>query len=211
MNLMRFSARSSERMILSAIAGAAGGVAHALIAASSAAGARPAPAHWPGPSSRRVASASAGARPDRDVKWARGTALSLPRPQTLVLPLRAFGRSTTGPAVALTDDIALIANAMVGLPHLCINIPIVIACLAYTGWLAPRSMACGVVFAALAIGAYAIVSARGMKSLRRARERQALLVGHFRTLIGGFGAQGPPRGPGGVPRRVARADWPRAH
>ena len=47
-------------------------------------------------------------------------------------------------------------------------------------------MACGVVFAALAIGAYVIVSARGMKSLRRARERQALLVGHFRTLIGGF-------------------------
>jgi putative pyoverdin transport system ATP-binding/permease protein len=74
----------------------------------------------------------------------------------------------------------------VGLPHLCINIPIVIACLAYTGWLAPRTMACGVVFAALAIGAYVIVSARGMKSLRRARERQALLVGHFRTLIGGF-------------------------
>ncbi len=87
---------------------------------------------------------------------------------------------------ALTDDIALIANAMVGLPHLCINIPIVIACLVYTGWLAPRSMACGVVFAALAIVAYVIVSARGMKALRRARERQALLVGHFRTLIGGF-------------------------
>ena len=75
---------------------------------------------------------------------------------------------------------------MVGLPQLCINIPIVIACLVYTGWLAPRSMACGVVFAALAIVAYVIVSTRGMKALRRARERQALLVGHFRTLIGGF-------------------------
>src|SRR5438034_1095119 len=80
---------------------------------------------------------------------------------------------------ALTDDITLIANAMVGLPHLCINIPIVIACLVYTGWLAPRSMACGVVFAVVAIVAYVIVSARGMKALRRAREQQALLVSHF--------------------------------
>jgi putative ATP-binding cassette transporter len=86
----------------------------------------------------------------------------------------------------LTDDITLIANAMVGLPHLCINIPIVIACLIYTGWLAPQSMACGVLFAGLAIIVYVIVSARGMKALRRARERQSLLVDHFRTLIGGF-------------------------
>jgi putative ATP-binding cassette transporter len=105
----------------------------------------------------------------------------------LALPLRAFETIDSSALLsALTDDIALIANAMVGLPHLCINIPIVIACLVYTGWLAPRSMACGVVFAALAIGAYVIVSSRGMKALRRARERQALLVGHFRTLIGGF-------------------------
>ena len=107
--------------------------------------------------------------------------------QILVLPLRAFETIDSSALLsALTDDIALIANAMVGLPHLCINIPIVIACLVYTGWLAPRSMACGVVFAALAIIAYVMVSSRGMKALRQARERQALLVGHFRTLIGGF-------------------------
>ena len=106
---------------------------------------------------------------------------------TLVLPLRAFETIDSSALLsALTEDIALIANAMVGLPHLCINIPIVIACLIYTGWLAPRSLACGVVFAALAIVVYVIVSTRGMKSLRRAREQQALLVGHFRTLIGGF-------------------------
>jgi putative ATP-binding cassette transporter len=105
----------------------------------------------------------------------------------LALPVRTFETIDSSALLsALTDDIALIANAVVGLPHLCINVPIVIACLVYTGWLAPRSMACGVVFAALALTSYVVVSARGMKALRRARERQALLVDHFRTLIGGF-------------------------
>ena len=47
---------------------------------------------------------------------------------------------------------------MVGLPHLCINIPIVIACLVYIGWLSPLILACGVVFAALAIAVYVILS-----------------------------------------------------
>ncbi len=106
---------------------------------------------------------------------------------TLVLPLRSFETMDSSALLsALTDDIALIAGAMVGLPHLCINIPIVIACLIYTGWLAPRSVACGMGFAAVAIFVYVIVSTRGMKSLRRAREQQALLVDHFRTLIAGF-------------------------
>src|SRR5262249_28926625 len=80
----------------------------------------------------------------------------------------------------------LIANAMVGVPHLCINIPIVIACLAYIGWLSPAIFICGVSFATLAIVVFVVLSARGVSGLRRARARQDALVGHFRTLIGGF-------------------------
>ena len=196
MNLMRFLLRSSRSIvILSAIAGAAGGAAGialiALIQRELRASRLPR-APWPGPSSR-----SAWRRPRRGrsprSRWSRSgqgaiaeLSLHLVR-HILVLPLRAFETIDSSALLsALTDDIALIANALVGLPQLCINIPIVIACLVYTGWLAPRSMACGVVFAALAIVAYVIVSARGMKALRRAREQQALLVGHFRTLIGGF-------------------------
>lgn len=75
---------------------------------------------------------------------------------------------------------------MVGVPHLCINIPIVFACLAYIGWLSPAIFACGVIFAALAIAAYVVLSACGVQELRRAREHQDVLVDHFRTLIGGF-------------------------
>ncbi len=196
MNLMRFLLRSSRSVVIvSAIAGAAGGVAGiALIALIQRELARQPSATgtlaW---AFFALCVASASARAIAQiamVKVGQGAiarlSLHLVR-HTLMLPLRAFeGIDSSALLSALTDDIALIANAMVGLPHLCINIPIVIACLVYTGWLAPRSMACGVVFAALAIVAYVIVSARGMKALRRARERQALLVEHFRTLIGGF-------------------------
>jgi putative ATP-binding cassette transporter len=106
---------------------------------------------------------------------------------TLVLRLQAFERlDSSALLAALTEDIGLIAQAMVGIPHLCINVPIVIGCLLYTGWLAPRLLACGIAFAAVAIAAYVLVSARGMNALRQARARQAALVGHFRTLIGGF-------------------------
>ena len=87
---------------------------------------------------------------------------------------------------ALTEDIVLIANAMVGIPQLCINIPIVIACLAYIGWLSPVIFVCGVIFAALAIAAYLGLSARAIKDLREARACQDVLVGHYRTLIDGF-------------------------
>ena len=107
--------------------------------------------------------------------------------RTLELPLREFESiDTSALLAALTEDIVLIANAMVGVPHLCINIPIAIACLAYIGWLSPAIFACGVTFAALAIAAYVVLSSRAVEQLRRARERQDVLVGHFRTLIGGF-------------------------
>ena len=75
---------------------------------------------------------------------------------------------------------------MVGIPQLCINIPIVIACLVYIGWLSPVIFVCGVVFAALGDRRLRGLSARGIEDLRGARARQDVLVGHFRTLIGGF-------------------------
>ena len=196
MNLMRFLLRSSRSIvILSALAGAAGGalgialiaVIQRELAREPSAGATLAWAFV------GLCLASASARAIAQiamVKVGQGAieklGLHVVR-RTMVLPLRSFETMDSSALLsALTDDIALIAGAMVGLPHLCINIPIVIACLIYTGWLAPRSLACGLVFATVAIFVYVIVSTRGMKSLRRAREQQALLVGHFRTLIAGF-------------------------
>ncbi len=196
MSLVGFLLRTSRGvMVLSAIAGAAGGAAAiGLIALIQRELARESAA--PGVLAWAFAGlclASAAARVVAQVamvKLGQGAiaqlCLHLVR-HTLVLPLRAFERIDSSSLLAvLTEDLGLIANAIVGVPHLCINIPIVIACLIYTGWLAPRLLACGVLFATAAISAYVLVSARGMTALRRARERQAVLVGHFRTLIGGF-------------------------
>jgi putative pyoverdin transport system ATP-binding/permease protein len=196
MNLMRFLVRSSRgTVILAATVGAAGGVIGIMLIAliQRELAREPSAPGTLACAFFALCVAAAAARAIAQiamVKVGQGAiaqlSLHLVR-HTLVLPLRAFETIDSSALLsALTDDISLIANAMVGLPHLCINIPIVIACLVYTGWLAPRSMACGVVFAGLAIVAYVIVSTRGMNALRRAREWQALLIGHFRTLIGGF-------------------------
>jgi putative ATP-binding cassette transporter len=105
----------------------------------------------------------------------------------LSLPLRAFEAiDNSGLLAALTEDVILIANALVGIPHLCINIPIVVACLLYVGWLSPVIFVCGVLFAAPAIAASVVLSANGVRQLREARASQDALVGHFGTLIDGF-------------------------
>jgi putative pyoverdin transport system ATP-binding/permease protein len=107
--------------------------------------------------------------------------------KVLALPLERFERNNPAGLVAiLTEDIVLVANALVGVPLICINGPIVVACLTYAGWLSPPALACGVAFAAAAIGAYLYLSARAMAHLRSARARQDALVGHFRALIDGF-------------------------
>ena len=216
MNLMRFLIRSSRGIvILSAIAGAAGGVAGiALIALIQEELARE-----PSGSSAMVWAfgalcvVSASARVIGQIGMVKlgqravaELSLHMVR-RTLDLSLREFERiDTSALLAALTEDIVLIANAMVGIPQLCINIPIVIACLAYIGWLSPVIFVCGVIFAALAIAAYLGLSARAIKELREARACQDVLVGHFRTLIDGFRELKLHRGRrDGLPRRVARA------
>jgi putative ATP-binding cassette transporter len=107
--------------------------------------------------------------------------------RALQLPLRTFESIDASALLAvLTEDIVLIANAMVGIAHLCINIPIVIACFVYIGWLSPLVLVCGGIFAAIAIAVSVFLSERGVHGLRRARAQQDVLVGHFRTLIDGF-------------------------
>jgi putative ATP-binding cassette transporter len=107
--------------------------------------------------------------------------------RALRLPLRGFeSMDTSALLAALTEDVVLIANAMVGFAHLCINIPVVLACMVYICWLSPVIFVCGVIFAAAAIAVSVYLSARGIQSLQVARAQQDTLVGHFRTLIDGF-------------------------
>ncbi len=107
--------------------------------------------------------------------------------RTLAMPLRAFERLDSSALLAvLTEDIVLVGGALVGVPHLCINLPIVVACLGYIGWLSPTILAFGVIFGVAAMAAHFALAGRGVQALTRARARHDRVVDHFRTSIGGF-------------------------
>ena len=196
MNVMRFLIRASRGIvILSAGAGAAGGVAGiALIAliqeeltrerSSSSVMA------WAFGALCIIAAAARVIGQVGMVKMGQRAVSELSMHMvrcTLGLSLREFKRiDSSALLTALTEDIVLIANAMVGVPQLCINIPLVIACVIYIGWLSPVIFVWGVVFATLAIGAYLGLSTRAINDLRQARIIQNGVVEHYRALIDGF-------------------------
>jgi putative ATP-binding cassette transporter len=86
----------------------------------------------------------------------------------------------------LTEDVAIVANALIGIPLICISLPIVVICLGYVGWLSPLILACALGFAVPAILAYQFLGARAVRQFMAARAGQDALVGHFRALIEGF-------------------------
>ncbi|MFO0958316.1 MAG: cyclic peptide export ABC transporter [Isosphaeraceae bacterium] len=107
--------------------------------------------------------------------------------QTLAMPLERFEKLDSSALLAvLTEDVVLVAQAMAGLPQVCIDVPIVAGCLLYIGWLSPPVLLGGLIFAALAVSAYLAMAGRALARIRAARSRQDQLVGHFRTLIHGF-------------------------
>lgn len=107
--------------------------------------------------------------------------------KVLGLPLARFEAiDTSGLVAVLTEDVVIVANALVGIPQVCINGPLIAICLVYAGWLSTTILLCGVAFAGLAIAAYLAMVSPAMKQLRLARAGQDALVGHIRTLIEGF-------------------------
>lgn len=107
--------------------------------------------------------------------------------RTLAMPLRSFERvDSSALLTVLTEDIVLVGGALVGVPHLCINVLIVVACLGYIGWLSPTILAFGMIFGVAAMAAHFALAGRGVRALTRARARQDRVVDHFRTAIGGF-------------------------
>jgi putative ATP-binding cassette transporter len=107
--------------------------------------------------------------------------------KVLDLPFAEFEAiDSSGLVAILTEDIAIVANALVGIPQVLINAPLIAICLAYAGWLSPPVMIVGVAFASLAILAYLAMMAPAMREFRAARAKQDRLVGHVRTLIDGF-------------------------
>ena len=107
--------------------------------------------------------------------------------KVLAMPLARFEASDRSAILAvLTEDVGIVAGALVGIPQVGINLPILILCMIYVGWLSPPVLACGVVFAVPALMAYFMTVTPAMRHLRAARAGHNLLLGHIRTLIDGF-------------------------
>ncbi len=105
----------------------------------------------------------------------------------LALPLAQFEATEHGALLAaLTEDIAIVTHALLGVPLLCINMAIVAACLLYVGWLSPLVLICGLVLALPGVSLYLVLASRGIRSLRAARASRDVLVTDFHSLIEGF-------------------------
>jgi putative ATP-binding cassette transporter len=104
----------------------------------------------------------------------------------LAAPLR--GLEEFGPhrvLALLTEDVRVIAQALLGLPVVAINLAVLVCCLGYIGWLSPIVLTAVVVFLILGATSYHLVVLRAMRYLLRARDEQDDLMKQFRGLTDG--------------------------
>ena len=107
--------------------------------------------------------------------------------KVLQLPLERFeGVDHARLLAVLGEDIGVVANALAGFPLATLNLAILAICLGYVAWLAPMVLLSGTLFGVVAGTAHHLTTCRGLDQLRVARTRQDSLVGHYRSLIGGF-------------------------
>jgi putative ATP-binding cassette transporter len=106
--------------------------------------------------------------------------------QVLAVPLRALEEFGPHRVLALlTEDVPVIANALLGVSILGINIAILACCLAYLAWLSPVVFGWLSAFLVFGTVTYLWAVRRANRYLRRAREGQDELLHHFRGLTEG--------------------------
>lgn len=104
----------------------------------------------------------------------------------LAAPLR--GLEEFGPhrvLTMLTEDVPVIANALMGLPVMAINLAVLTCCLGYVGWMSPTVLAAIIVILVLGATSYHLIVLRAMRSLLRARDEQDDLMKQFRGMTDG--------------------------
>jgi putative ATP-binding cassette transporter len=86
----------------------------------------------------------------------------------------------------LTDDIQAISTTVFNIPFLCINIALVVGCLAYLCWLSWAVFLITFVFLAVAIASVQFLIIKADRLLKLAREEQDRLFKHFRGITDGI-------------------------
>jgi putative ATP-binding cassette transporter len=87
---------------------------------------------------------------------------------------------------ALTEDVPAIAGALLGLPVLCVNVAILLGCLAYLAWLSPVLFLGVLGFLAAGVLSYQLPVLRALGHLAHARQEHDVLMKHFRGLTEGL-------------------------
>jgi putative ATP-binding cassette transporter len=107
--------------------------------------------------------------------------------QILKAPLHHLERlGTHRLLVTLTDDVPTITSALVTLPLLCMNVAIIVGCLAYLCWLSWFLLVGVLCFMLLGVVSHQIPVARASKYFARAREEMDVVFKHFRGLTEGI-------------------------
>jgi putative ATP-binding cassette transporter len=105
----------------------------------------------------------------------------------LAIPLRAFESLEPGALLAvLTEDVAVLSQALSTVPSLVVNLAVLIGCLVYLGVVSPAVLLCTAVFLVPAVASQQLLTRRGRVLLDLARAEQDALTGHLRALVEGF-------------------------
>lgn len=86
----------------------------------------------------------------------------------------------------LTDDVIIIAEALLGIPIFCIHLATVVGCLIYLGWLSWTTFFTVLGFLLVGVSIYHALTLRAQNHLHQAREIQDTLFQHFRALTDGI-------------------------
>jgi putative pyoverdin transport system ATP-binding/permease protein len=85
----------------------------------------------------------------------------------------------------LTEDIQSISNAVFNIPTLFVNAALIVAALAYLGWLSGWVLVGTIIFLVLAIGSIQLLINRAVYWFTQAREENDTLLQHFRAITDG--------------------------
>jgi putative pyoverdin transport system ATP-binding/permease protein len=85
----------------------------------------------------------------------------------------------------LTEDIQSISNAVFSIPTLFVNIALILAALAYLGWLSGWVLVGTIIFLIFGIGSVQLLINRAVYWFTQAREENDTLLQHFRAITDG--------------------------
>jgi putative pyoverdin transport system ATP-binding/permease protein len=105
----------------------------------------------------------------------------------LASPLQHLEELGTSRLLAtLTEDIQAISSGVFSIPTLCVNAAIVIASLAYLGWLSIGVLLGTLVFMTLSISLVQLLINQAVRSFTAAREENDALMRHFQAITNGI-------------------------